>query len=91
LAINLRNRSTERRSRFYFTEDVDSTFKRATGWGYGNSPWKTSFMVNERMRLDPFGHHWTLMTHIEDVSPEEMKKRMAEFNAKMSSTPKKVE
>jgi PhnB protein len=26
---------------------------------------------------DPFGHVWTLMTHVEDVSPEEMKKRMA--------------
>jgi PhnB protein len=26
---------------------------------------------------DPFGHTWTIATHIEDVSPEEMKKRMA--------------
>jgi PhnB protein len=26
---------------------------------------------------DPFGHMWTLSTHVEDVSPEEMKKRMA--------------
>ena len=26
---------------------------------------------------DPFGHCWTLTTHVEDVSPEEMKKRMA--------------
>jgi PhnB protein len=27
--------------------------------------------------IDPFGHKWTLATHIEDVSPEEMQKRMA--------------
>lgn len=26
---------------------------------------------------DPFGHVWTLSSHIEDVLPEEMKKRMA--------------
>jgi len=27
--------------------------------------------------IDPFGHKWTIATHIEDVSPEEMQKRMA--------------
>ena len=27
--------------------------------------------------LDPFGHMWTVSTHVEDVAPEEMKKRMA--------------
>ncbi len=26
--------------------------------------------------LDPFGHMWSVATHVEDVSPEEMKKRM---------------
>jgi PhnB protein len=26
---------------------------------------------------DPFGHTWHIATHIEDVSPEEMEKRMA--------------
>jgi PhnB protein len=27
--------------------------------------------------LDPFGHMWTVSTHVEDVAPDEMKKRMA--------------
>ncbi len=27
--------------------------------------------------LDPFGHMWSVATHVEDVSPEELKKRMA--------------
>jgi PhnB protein len=27
--------------------------------------------------LDPFGHMWSVATHVEDVSPEEMKIRMA--------------
>jgi PhnB protein len=26
--------------------------------------------------IDPFGHRWYISTHIEDVSPEEMKRRM---------------
>ena len=26
---------------------------------------------------DPFGHQWSLATHVEDVSPAEMEKRMA--------------
>jgi hypothetical protein len=25
--------------------------------------------------IDPFGHHWSLATHVEDVTPEEMKRR----------------
>ena len=28
---------------------------------------------------DPFGHKWTVSTHIEDVTPEEMKQRMAKL------------
>jgi hypothetical protein len=30
------------------------------------------------MLVDPFGHSWSLATHIEDVEPEEMKKRAEE-------------
>jgi len=26
--------------------------------------------------LDPFGHSWSMATHKEDVSPDEMKQRM---------------
>ncbi|WP_245722061.1 VOC family protein [Nocardia crassostreae] len=28
---------------------------------------------------DPFGHKWTIATHVEDVTPEEMEKRMAQM------------
>jgi PhnB protein len=28
---------------------------------------------------DPFGHRWAIATHIEDVSPEEMQRRMKEM------------
>ena len=30
---------------------------------------------------DPFGHMWTIATHVEDVSPEEMKRRMDKYVA----------
>ncbi len=29
--------------------------------------------------IDPFGHKWTIATHVEDVTPEEMERRMAEM------------
>jgi PhnB protein len=31
------------------------------------------------MVLDPYGYRWNISTHVEDVSPEEMKKRMDEM------------
>lgn len=30
-----------------------------------------------RVTIDPFGHGWTIATHVEDVSPEELTRRMA--------------
>lgn len=30
---------------------------------------------------DPYGHKWHISTHIEDVTPREMKKRMADFTS----------
>ncbi len=34
---------------------------------------------------DPFGHQWEIMTHKEDVPPEEMGKRAEKFFASMGS------
>jgi PhnB protein len=30
---------------------------------------------------DPFGHRWAVMTKVEDVSPEEQERRLAEWAA----------
>jgi PhnB protein len=35
---------------------------------------------------DPFGHLWGIATHIEDVAPQEMEKRMKAAMAQMSQS-----
>jgi PhnB protein len=61
-----------------YVEDADATVKKATDNG-GNlvRPVENQF-YGDRMGgvQDPFGHHWYVATHVEDVSPEEMKRRM---------------
>src|SRR5262249_9502055 len=56
---------------------VDASFKRAIDAGCrGGMPPADMFWGDRFGRLvDPFGHHWGLATHKEDVRPAEMKKR----------------
>ena len=62
---------------FLSLEDVDSTFKKALAAGAKEAqPLADQFWGDRYGRLtDPFGHSWSLATHKEDVSPEEMAKR----------------
>ena len=61
-----------------YVNDVDSTFNRAVAEGSRIfQPLQDKFYGDRAGSLiDPFGHAWSLATHIEDVSPEEMKRRM---------------
>jgi PhnB protein len=62
-----------------YVEAVDKTVARAVAAGAKvEQPVEDKF-YGDRMGgvQDPFGHRWYVGTHIEDVSPEEMKKRMA--------------
>ena len=63
---------------FLYVDDVDAVFKQAVdAGGTSEMPPADMFLGDRFGRLtDPFGHKWSLATHIEDVSPEEMKKRM---------------
>ena len=63
-----------------YVEDVDTVFKRALGaGGKETQPLKDQFYGDRSGSLtDPFGHSWTVATHVEDVAPEEMQRRMAE-------------
>jgi PhnB protein len=62
----------------YF-EDVDAVVARAVAAGAKlTQPVQDKFYGDRNGVLeDPFGHVWTIATHMEDVSPEEMGKRMA--------------
>jgi len=62
-----------------YVEDVDAVVKRAVAAGATLfKPVADQFYGDRSGTItDPFGHKWTIATHIEDVSPEEMKKRAA--------------
>jgi uncharacterized glyoxalase superfamily protein PhnB len=60
-------------------KDVDAAFAQATGAGCTTLMPPTDMFWGDRYGKlqDPFGHQWSLATHKEDLSPEEMSKRMA--------------
>ena len=63
-----------------FVEDVDAVFDRALAAGATSlRPVENQFYGDRSGQFeDPFGHRWSVATHVEDVSPEEMAKRAAE-------------
>jgi PhnB protein len=70
-------------SAFYvYVSDVDSMYKRATGAGAKSVSQPADQFWGDRMATvtDPFGNTWSLATHKEDPTPEEMAKRMAAAN-----------
>ena len=63
-----------------YVEDVDAVFERAVQAGAtALRPVEDQFYGDRTAQLeDPFGHQWSVATHVEDVPPDEMEKRMAE-------------
>ena len=61
-----------------YVEDVDSFFKKAVAAGAKErKAVKDQFYGDRSGQLeDPFGHLWWVATHKEDVSPEEMQRRV---------------
>lgn len=61
-----------------YVEDVDAAFARAVAAGATQvMPVQTHFYGDRGGALrDPFGHVWHLATHVEDVPPEEITRRM---------------
>ncbi len=62
-----------------YVEDVDRVFNLAIEAGAkAQQPLENQFYGDRSGTIvDPFGHWWTVATHVEDVSPEEMQRRMA--------------
>ncbi len=70
---------------FLYVEDVDKTFNQAVSEGA-----KVLFPVEDQFWgdrhgsvEDPFGHRWSISTHVRDLGPEEMKKAAEEAMSKM--------
>ncbi len=64
-----------------YVEDVDRTFADALEAGARElQPVEDKFYGDRAGQIeDPFGHRWSLMTHVEDVPPEEMERRVAKL------------
>jgi PhnB protein len=60
-----------------YVDDVDMIVARAVAAGAGLlMPVKDQFYGDRSGKIiDPFGHHWMIATHKEDVSPEEIRQR----------------
>jgi PhnB protein len=67
-----------------YVDDVDATFNKAVSRGARVSKPLADQFYGDRSGtvIDPFGHKWTIATHVEDVSPEEIERRMAALKKK---------
>ena len=63
-----------------YTDDVDNAFKKAiAAGGTEKMPVEDQFWGDRMGTLtDPFGHKWSIATHVEDVPPEQFEERMAQ-------------
>jgi uncharacterized glyoxalase superfamily protein PhnB len=63
---------------YHYVTNVDETYRRAVDAGAKVLTEPTDMFYGDRSGavIDPFGNSWHIATHIEDVSPEEMQKRM---------------
>jgi PhnB protein len=62
-----------------YVDDVDTIYPQAiAAGGTEMKPLQDQFYGDRSGTLtDPFGHVWTVATHKEDVTPEEIEKRLA--------------
>jgi PhnB protein len=73
---------------YVYVPNVDAAFKKVVNAGAKVVMPVTNQFWGDRMGAvtDPFGNKWTIATHVEDVSPREMKKR-GEAWARQSQKP----
>jgi PhnB protein len=69
-------------SLYIYVEDVDAVIARAVDLGATLQRPAQDQFYGERDGhiIDPFGHGWTVASHVEDVTPEELGRRMAELS-----------
>ncbi|NHC16577.1 VOC family protein [Motilibacter deserti] len=64
-----------------YVSDVDTVTEKAVAAGAVLREPPTTFVTGDRFAsiYDPYGHRWAVMTRVEDVSPEEAERRLAEW------------
>jgi PhnB protein len=72
---------------FMYVEDIDAVYRQAIDAGATSLMEPDDMFWGDRFGSvqDPFGHSWTIATHIEDLEPEEMRRRSEEFMAQMAN------
>jgi PhnB protein len=72
---------------FMYVEDVDAVVKKAVDEGATITMEVADQFWGDRFGsiTDPFGHLWSIATHVEDVPPDEMAERAKAAMAAMSS------
>jgi len=75
--------STSSAMLYVYVEDTDATYKQAlTAGGTSLMEPANQFYGDRNAGIqDPCGNKWWIATHIEDVSPEELKKRAQAYHA----------
>jgi len=73
-------------SLYVYVEDVDTTYQRAIQAGATSVREPSNQFYGDRSGTvtDPFGNTWGIATHVEDVPPDELKKRAEEFQKKFA-------
>ena len=68
-----------------YVKDVDATVQKAVAAGAKlTRPLEDKFYGDRAGTIeDPYGHVWYIATHTEDVSPKEIKRRVAEMMKKI--------
>jgi PhnB protein len=63
-----------------YVEDVDAVWEKALASGATalRAPENQFYGDRSGQSEDPWGHRWSIATHVEDVSPDEMGRRAAE-------------
>lgn len=72
-----------------YLEDVDAVFARALAAGARAQRGVADQFYGDRNGIleDPFGHVWTIATHVEDVPPDEIERRMEAMKSAASAAP----
>ncbi len=81
--LSPRQRGGATSSCLLYLEDVDAAFERAVAAGASIERAIQTEFWGDRMGsvIDPFGHRWSLASHVEDVPEDELQQRMQAWSA----------